>query len=161
MQAGRGLRQRRGLGGGRNVSLDKVTLTTVRLGLTGRPDRFIKADGAIIVKEWKSAHTIRAWHRAQVGCYFLLIDEEVRIRPTHGFIVCGDGTRHRFDNTDGLRAWVLGVATQNRAARSAVKQPIPVSQCQASVALVGCGAIVGRRGCNEPANRPSCVYVDE
>jgi hypothetical protein len=30
-------------------------LTSVRLGLTGRPDRLIKTDGTIIVEEWKSA----------------------------------------------------------------------------------------------------------
>jgi hypothetical protein len=36
---GRGMRQRRGLGGGKTVSLDGVTLTSRRLGLTGRPDR--------------------------------------------------------------------------------------------------------------------------
>src|SRR5271166_319858 len=53
--AGRGMRQRRGLGGGKTVSLDRVTLTSQRLGLTGRPDRLIKADGSIIVEEWKSS----------------------------------------------------------------------------------------------------------
>jgi hypothetical protein len=46
--AGRGMRRRRGLGGGKTVSLDKVTLTSHRLGLTGRPDRLIKTGGTII-----------------------------------------------------------------------------------------------------------------
>jgi hypothetical protein len=55
MLAGRGMRLRRGLGGGKTVSLDRVTLTSHRLGLTGRPDRLIKADGSIIVEEWNSA----------------------------------------------------------------------------------------------------------
>jgi hypothetical protein len=32
------MRQRRGLGGGKTVSLDRVTLTSRRLGLTSRPD---------------------------------------------------------------------------------------------------------------------------
>ena len=54
MLAGRGMRQRRGLGGGKTVSLDRVTLTSRRLGLTGRPDRLIKTDGTIIVEEWSS-----------------------------------------------------------------------------------------------------------
>ena len=62
-----------------------------------------------------------------MGCYFLLIEEELRIRPSHGFIVCGDGTRHRIENTDELRAWVLDLAGQIRAARAAVDQPIPVN----------------------------------
>ncbi len=55
MLAGRGMRQCRGLGSGKTVSLDRVTLTSHRLGLTGRPDRLIKADGSIIVEEWKSS----------------------------------------------------------------------------------------------------------
>jgi CRISPR-associated exonuclease Cas4 len=42
-----------------------------------------------------------------MGCYFLLIEEELRIRPSHGFIVCGDGTRHKIENTQELRSWVL------------------------------------------------------
>ena len=54
MRAGRGLRQRRGLGAGKTVSLDRVTLTSRRLGLTGRPDRLIKTDGTIVVEEWTS-----------------------------------------------------------------------------------------------------------
>jgi hypothetical protein len=47
-----------------------------------------------------------------MGCYFLLIEEELRIRPTHGFIACGDGTPHRIDNTEELWAWVLELAGQ-------------------------------------------------
>ena len=141
--AGRGMRLRRGLGGGKTVSLDRVTLTSRRLGLTGRPDRLIKADGTIIVEEWKSARTLRPWHRAQMGCYFLLIEEELRIRPSHGFIVCGDGTRHRIENDDALRAWVLDLAGQIQAARAAVTQPILVKpvpgQCQPCGMRSHCG----------------------
>jgi CRISPR/Cas system-associated exonuclease Cas4 (RecB family) len=131
---GRRMRQRRGLGGGRTVSLDRVTLTSFRLGLTGRPDRLIKAEGTIIVEEWKSARVLRPWHRAQMGVYFLLVEEELRLRPTHGFIVCGDGARHRVENTKELRAWVLELAGKIRAARADRAQPIPVdsrpAQCR-------------------------------
>src|SRR6516162_5045484 len=127
MRAARGMRHSRGLGGGKTVSLDRITLTSRRLGLTGRPDRLIKADGSIIVEEWKSARTLRPWHRAQMGVYFLLVEEELRIRPSHGFVVCGDDTRHQIDNTDDLRAWVLDLAGQIRAARVAITQPIPVN----------------------------------
>jgi CRISPR-associated exonuclease Cas4 len=52
--AGRGIRQRRGLGCGKTVSLDRVTLTSRRLGLTGRPDRLIKTERTIVVEEWTS-----------------------------------------------------------------------------------------------------------
>jgi CRISPR-associated exonuclease Cas4 len=124
--AGRGIRRRRGLGTGKTVSLDRVTLTSRRLGLTGRPDRLIKGGGIIVIEEWKSARTLRPWHRAQMGVYFLLVEEELRIRPSHGFIVCGDGTRHRIDNSEEMRAWVLGMAGQIRAARAIADQPIPV-----------------------------------
>jgi CRISPR-associated exonuclease Cas4 len=127
MLVGRGMRRRRGLGVGKTVSLDRVTLTSRRLGLTGRPDRLIKADGSIIVEEWKSARTLRPWHRAQMGVYFLLVEEELRIRPSHGFVVLGDGTRHRIENTAELLAWVLDLAGQIRAARAVVTQPIPVN----------------------------------
>jgi len=48
------------------------------------------------------------------------------VRPTHGFIVCGDGTRHRVENDESLRAWVLELAGQIRAARANVSQAIPV-----------------------------------
>lgn len=124
---GRGMRRRRGLGEGRTVSLDRVTLTSRRLGLTGRPDRLIKTDGTIIPEEWKSSRRVWPSHRAQMGCYFLLIEEELRIRPTHGFIVLGDGTRERVENAQELRAWVLDLSGQIRAARAAVNEPIPVN----------------------------------
>lgn len=86
--------------------LDRVTLNSDRLGLMGRPDRLIKTDGTIIVGEWKSSRTLRPWHRAQMGGYFLLVEEQLQIRPSHGFIVCGDGSRHRVENSEELRAWV-------------------------------------------------------
>ena len=70
--AGGGLRRCRGLGGGKTVSLDRVTLTSLRHGLTGRPDRLIRTGGTVIVEEWKSARVLRPWHRAQMGVYFLL-----------------------------------------------------------------------------------------
>ena len=47
---------------------------------------------------------LRARHRAQMAVYFILVEEELRLRPSHGFIVLGDGTRHRIDNTEELRA---------------------------------------------------------
>jgi CRISPR-associated exonuclease Cas4 len=124
--AGRGMRLRRGLGGGRTVSLDKVTLTSRRLGLTGRPDRLIRRGGIVWPEEWKSARQLRPWHRAQMGVYFALIEDQLGVRPPHGFIVCGDGTRHQIDNTAELREWVVYMAGQIRTARAAATVPIPV-----------------------------------
>jgi CRISPR-associated exonuclease Cas4 len=62
-----------------------------------------------------------------MGCYFLLIEEELRIRPTHGFIVCSDGARHRVEDDAGLRAWVLDLLAQIRAATAEVTRQIPVN----------------------------------
>lgn len=126
MLAGRTMRAGRGLAAGKTVSLDQVTLRSQRLGLTGRPDRLIKAEGTIIPEEWKSSRVLRPWHRAQMGVYFVLIEEELKIRPPHGFIICGDGTRHRIENDDRLRSWVLGLAGQIREARGEITVPIPV-----------------------------------
>lgn len=52
--AGRGMRLRRGLGGGETLSLDRMTLTSRRLGLTGRPDRLIRQGGLVWPEEWNS-----------------------------------------------------------------------------------------------------------
>jgi hypothetical protein len=74
---------------------------------------------------------------------FLLIEDQLGVRPTHGFIVCGDGTRHRVENDQRLRAWVLDLAGQIRAARAAISEPIPVSpkpnQCRPCGILGYCG----------------------
>jgi CRISPR-associated exonuclease Cas4 len=125
------------------VSLDRVTLTSMRLGLTGRPDRLIKRDGTIIPEEWKSSRKLWPSHKAQMGCYFVLVEEELGIRPPHGFIVLGDGTRHQVENTPELRASVLDIAGQIRAARARVNEPIAVDprpgQCRRCGMLEHCG----------------------
>jgi hypothetical protein len=62
-----------------------------------------------------------------MGVYFLLTEEHYRRRPAYGVIVCGDGTRHRVENDEALRKWVLQLAGCIRAARAEVTRPIPVS----------------------------------
>jgi CRISPR-associated exonuclease Cas4 len=61
-----------------------------------------------------------------MGVYFALIEDQLGIRPPHGFLVCGDGSRHRVENTAELRAWVLDPVRQIRAARADVARPIKV-----------------------------------
>jgi CRISPR/Cas system-associated exonuclease Cas4 (RecB family) len=138
--SGRGMRRSRGLGEGRTVELDDRNLYSRRYGLAGRPDRII-AGG--IPEEWKSARRVYDSHRAQMGVYFILIEEETGVRPPHGFIVTGDGQRHRIDNTEDLRAWVLDVADQIRAARRQVAEIIHVNprpgQCRACGQRGNCG----------------------
>lgn len=124
--AGRRIRLQRGLGGGRTVSLDRVTLRSRRFGLTGRPDRLVKTGRMVIPEEWKSGRVLRPWHCIQVGVYFLLIEDRLGVTP-HGFVVLGDGTRHRIENTAELRAEVLELGRRMRALNSTPTEPIPVS----------------------------------
>jgi CRISPR-associated exonuclease Cas4 len=124
---GRGMRRGRGLGAGRTVSLDNFNLYSARLALVGRPDRIVRNELGIIPEEWKSAKTLRAWHRAQMGVYFVLIEEQLGVRPPFGNVVCGDGKRYRVENTEELRAWVLDLAEKVRSARRQVERQIPVN----------------------------------
>ncbi len=124
---GQRVRRRRGLGEGETVALDSETLVSYRLCLVARPDRLVKGGGRFIPEEWKSARALRPWHRAQLGVDFLLVEERFGVRPPHGFVVTGDGRRHRVENSEALRAWVLALAGQIRAARAAASTPIPVS----------------------------------
>ncbi len=78
-----------------------------------------------------------------MGVYFILIEEELGVQPTHGFVVLGDGTRHRIENDAFLRSWVLGLAARIRAARRNVAVPIPVTpkpgQCRPCGMREHCG----------------------
>jgi CRISPR-associated exonuclease Cas4 len=130
-------------GWGRTVALDDETLVSYRYGLAGRPDRLIRQGDMVIPEEWKSGRRVWPNHRAQLGVYFLLIEDQFGLRPTHGFIVLSDGSRHRVENTAELRAWLLKVADRIRAARARVTQPIPVNpkpgQCRACGVRGHCG----------------------
>ena len=142
--SGRGMRRRRGLGAGRTLELDDRTLYSARYGLAGRPDRIVERN---IPEEWKSARRVYDSHKAQLGCYFILIEEETGIRPPHGFIVTGDGQRVKVENTDELRAWVHSVADQIRAARRQVAEIIhvnqPAAKCRGCGMRESCGQRVG------------------
>ena len=122
---GRAVRRKRGLAEGRTTALDNRALRSVRYGLVGRPDRII--DG-VIPEEWKSSKRVYDSHRAQLGVYFILIEEETGVRPTHGFISLKSGERVRVENKAELRDWVLGVAEQIRAARRKMGHEITVRQ---------------------------------
>jgi len=113
--SGKRTRRRRGLSDARTLDLDGRTLFSPRLMLAGRPDRVL--DGCI-PEEWKSARRVYKSHIAQLGVYFVLIEDVHGVRPPHGFIVTGDGQRHRIENTAELRSWVLVVADQVRAEKS-------------------------------------------
>jgi CRISPR-associated exonuclease Cas4 len=128
--------------GVRTVALDvetaeisNRTLFSERYGLVGRPDRIIRVGDRLMPEEWKSSKRVQPWHEAQLGVYFLLIEESYGTRPPYGVIVTEDGERHRVENSEELRAWVLDTADRIRAARAFVAEEIPVNpkpwQCRA------------------------------
>lgn len=136
---GRGMRTSHGLTHGRTLALDNRTLVSRRLGLAGRPDRIVEGN---VPEEWKGSKRVYDSHRAQVGCYLILIEEKTGIRPTHGFIVLGNGQRIRVENTPELRAWVLEIAEKVRQVKRQPHAPITVNQPPAKCR--GCGM---REGC--------------
>lgn len=118
----------RGLGSGRTVALDNVTLFSERLRLVGRPDRIAREGGHLIPEEWKSARRVSHGHRLQLGAYFLLIEEEYGERPPFVVVVLGDGSRVQVENTEALRCEVLSIAEKIREHRVRLGAEIPVRQ---------------------------------
>lgn len=143
LRAGRRLRRCQDLSQGKTLSLDRVTLRSRRLGLIGRPDRLIQEGGCIIPEEWKSSPRLWPHHKAQMGVYLLLVEEEYGVPPPYGVIVTGDGSRHIIENSEGLRAWVLEMAASIRSARQRRAEMIPVrpraGQCRACGMRGHCG----------------------
>ena len=106
--------------------------------LNNSPDEdrcfFLRCYRNPIPEEWKSSKKVQPWHIAQLGVYFILIEDHYGVRPPHGFIVLGDGRRERIENTWELRERVLAVAAEIRAHRRRLEEEIRVSparwQCQ-------------------------------
>jgi hypothetical protein len=98
--AGGSIRRRLGLGASRTISLDKVTLTSHRFGLTGRVDRLIRTGSTIIPEEWKSARVLRPHHRAQLGVYFVLI-----VRHGSVTVECGNDVTEAIRTATSSTGW--------------------------------------------------------
>jgi CRISPR/Cas system-associated exonuclease Cas4 (RecB family) len=145
--SGRSMRRRRGLTDARTLDLDGRTLFSARLGLAGRPDRIVEEGGVPIPEEWKSAWRVHDSHRAQLGVYLILIEEVTGIRPPHGYVVLGDGQRVKIENSDQLRARVLAIADQIRAARRDLAEIIqvrqPAAKCRGCGVREACGQRMG------------------
>ncbi len=140
-------RGRRGLGPGRTVALDNVTLFSERLKLVGRPDRIVRKDGQLIPEEWKSSKRVSHGHRLQLGTYFLLIEEEYGVQPPFGVVVLGDGSRVEVENTDTLRSEVLAIAERIREHRARFTEEIPVRQPAAKCRVCGQRSNCGQATC--------------
>lgn len=54
---------------------------------------------AMIPEEWKKTARVHDSHRAQLGVYFILIEEETGVAPPHGVVVLGDRSRVTVCNT--------------------------------------------------------------
>jgi CRISPR-associated exonuclease Cas4 len=120
-------RRVRGLISGETVTLDNVTLFSREHLLVGRPDRIVRRGKELIPEEWKSGNKVQPWHIAQLGTYFILIEEHYGVRPPFGVIVTGNGRRERVENTNALRTQVLEVAGKIREARRQFEVEIAVS----------------------------------
>jgi CRISPR-associated exonuclease Cas4 len=96
-----------------------------------------------------------------MGVYFVLVEDCLGVRPPHGFIVCGDGSRHKVENTTELQAWVLDLAKQIRAARVKVSQPIPVNPKPGQCRPCGNGGIASRPDHEENRERQTAGFGTE
>jgi CRISPR-associated exonuclease Cas4 len=61
-----------------------------------------------------------------MGTYFLVIEDEFKVQPTHEFIVLVNGRGELVENGDVLRSWVLALAGHIRAAKARVWEVIMV-----------------------------------
>lgn len=140
-------RKVRGLGSGRTVALDDVTLYSKRYGLVGRPDRIERKGKSLIPEEWKSAKRVSQGHRRQLGTYFILIEENYGKRPPYGVVVLGDGSRVRVEATDELCSEVVEIAERIREHRARMAEEIPVEQpawkCERCGQRPNCGQMLG------------------
>lgn len=122
-------RTRRGLGTGETVALDDLVLYSEKLMLVGRPDRIVRQGDHYIPEEWKpSAKRVYPGHRLQLGCYFILVEEEFGVRPPFGVVVIRDGERVQVENTEALRSEVNAIAAKIRRHRWEIEEEIHVSQ---------------------------------
>jgi CRISPR-associated exonuclease Cas4 len=130
---------------GQTLALDDRELYSARYGLVGRPDRLFRDGEYVIPEEWKSSTRVYDSHRAQLGVYLILVEVECGVRPPYGLIRTGDGETVRVENTDEIRAWVLGVAERIREAKREIARPIPVRQPAAKCRVCGMRGHCGQR----------------
>jgi hypothetical protein len=72
----------------------------------------------VIPEEWKSSLRVYDSHRAQLGVYLILVEEETGVRPPYGLIRTGDGEYVRIENDQALCDWVLGIAERIRVGQA-------------------------------------------
>ncbi|MBL7663024.1 Dna2/Cas4 domain-containing protein [bacterium] len=117
-------RRKSGFGFGKTISHDDLTLKSKHYGLIGKPDRIVEYRGKYIPEEKKTAFRFQDSFRAQMGVYFILIEDHFGIRPPYGYIVLGNGKRVCVKNTAELRELVLASAEQIRELRHQSNSPL-------------------------------------
>jgi hypothetical protein len=77
----------------------------------------------------------------QAAWPWIRIQNQLRVRPSHGIIAVGDGSRHRIENDAVLRSWLLGLADNIREARKNVGVPVTAKagQCRLCEMREHCG----------------------
>lgn len=98
-------------------------LVSTALGLVGRPDYLVEAEGGVVPVEVKSASSPadgRPYdsHVAQLAAYCLLVEDLLGASVPYGVIRYRD-REVRVEFTDGLRAQALALVEEMRAARDA------------------------------------------
>ena len=118
-------RHKAGFGYGKTISHDNVRLSSKRYMLRGKPDRIVQRGRYFIPEEKKSGLRLTESYQAQLGVYFILIEEEYGVRPPYGFLVLGDGRRVKVKNTRRLRSLVIAIAERIREHRHWLDDPLP------------------------------------
>ena len=117
-------RYRVGFGFGWTLSADDITLRAPALGLVGKPDRIVLRRGYIIPEEKKPGLEVYDSYEAQLGAYFVLIEEHYEKRPPYGFVVLGDGRRRWIPNSENLREGVEKKVRAMQVARTNLGTPL-------------------------------------
>src|SRR5438874_738740 len=105
---------------GREGVKQERPLVSEALGLVGRPDYLIEADGGVVPVEAKSSlcppdGRPRDSHVAQLAAYCLLVEEELDASVPYGVIKYRDRDV-RVEYTDELKEWALALIEEMRAA---------------------------------------------
>ena len=84
------------------------TLQSERLGLVGRCDHLLRADGAYLPVEHKQGfRTLQQSHILQVGALCMLVEDLYGVHPPYGLVVLADGAQARVPFTEQLERGVV------------------------------------------------------
>lgn len=93
-------------------------LSSLALGLSGKPDCIIRTRNGLIPVEMKSgrARKPHRGHILQLAAYCFLVEENYDSAVPYGILVYSDGVPHRIDFDGDLRSELLGTLQEMRSA---------------------------------------------